>query len=309
MQAQRFFMDALFPPQQQQQQQQAALPRPPTQEEVRHAPTLDSSPLLECSMPSNFRYNELALLIRRIQFTRRKPQPASVLDSSSGVESNGEPYEDAATATSRQLTPDLMRKVVSYLVVQPVRHDQVRVIGCSSHDNHHPLASILSPDEDTWWISASNTMNYGRGREYVDFELAPRQGVSSCRLTSISIKIPPLPVGPLSVRQFELLRQVEHFSAGGDDNASIPANRREDDNNDTATKPVVVTWTPIPLVTATLQNVTGWQQFHLALPVDAKAVRLVCLCNQISRFMQPDSVLPTLVSPFDSVGFFAIRFD
>jgi hypothetical protein len=180
-----------------------------------------------------------------------------------------------------------MRRVASFLTVRNVSHADVRVAGCSSHDNRHPLSSCLTPGEDTWWISAPQTMNRGRGSEHVDFKLCPA-GESARRLAAFAIKIPPLPVGPLSVRDFELKQRVERFDEDGTSSCSYET---------------------IGLSSNSVHNAAGWQHFRLIEPVDANVVRLVCLNNQMSRFTDEASPLPAVASPFDQVGFFSIRFE
>lgn len=203
-------------------------------------------PLLLKKVPLT--YSELALLLRRVNF-----------DPSGGI--------------PKILSPDLMRKVVSFLIVKPVIHNNVQAIGCSSHDERHPLSACLDPDEDSWWVSGARSMPLGRGREYVEFQLAN----TLCRLTSVSIKIPPIPRGPLSVKEFELLAPVDvertHW---------ISISKRFD-----------------------VRNVTGFQRFAM-VPTDVQHVRLVCWTNQISTFL---SVEPVVRTHYEAVGYYAVRFD
>jgi hypothetical protein len=242
--------------------------------------------LLLMSDMKSFSYESLALIIRKINFA---PTGSNCSGGSPGVA----PLD---RQKPRNLTPELMRRVMSFLLVRAVVHGDVSVVGCSSHDGRHPLSSCLSPDEDTWWISAPRTMNQGRGREHVDFWLC-RQGSNESvrRLSSISIKIPPLPRGPLSVRDFELRLRVERRSDGDDGTTSF------------------FLYQSLALSSNSVRNEPGWQRFRLIEPIDANVVRLVCLNNQMSRFIgggdASETLLPTVVSPFDQVGFFSIRFE
>jgi hypothetical protein len=240
-------------------------------------------PLLASDMKA-FSYDSLALIVRQINLAPTGSEPEGTPD---GARSN----QRGQQTPRLRLTPELTRRVLGFLAVRAARHCDVTVAGCSSHDGRHPLASCLSPDETTWWISAPRTMNRGRGREHVDFLLCPGESESARRLSSVSIRIPPLPRGPLSVRDLELRLRIE---------------RRGDDGT-----PFYL-YQPVALSSNSVRNEPGWQRFRLIEPVDAKVVRLVCLNNQISRFMGDEGsepLLPTVVSPFDQVGFFSIRFE
>jgi hypothetical protein len=179
-------------------------------------------------------------------------------------------------AEARRLHPDLVERVVDFLTIERVVPENVRVIACSSTDGAHPPGACLSPDEDSWWISAADSMPEGKGREYVEFELSN----TLCRLTSVSIKIPPLPAGPLSVRDFclEGPRQVAHK---GEQWGRI---------------------TPVFRV----QNHSGMQQFTLDPPgLDVDRLRIVCLSNQLSDFYNGRVFGFT----YQRVGYFSARFD
>ena len=110
----------------------------------------------------------------------------------------------------------------------------------------------------------------GRGDEYVEVRLAKANTMR--RIQSVSMSIPPLPVGPLSVREFRV----------------DIANERGD-------------WKQLPF-RFQVENVSGMQRFPIG-NVDATSVRVVCLSNQISVF------LDAMESPNDMerVGFYAIK--
>jgi hypothetical protein len=177
---------------------------------------------------------------------------------------------DSKSSPSRVLPPELAFRVLQFLVIQRVDPNLVETIGCSSHDEVHPLEACLSDDETTWWISERHSMPCGRGREYIQLSLGP----TLRRLSAVSIKIPPFPQGPLSVREFLI------------------------------ESPTIIDgeWTAVSQ-NFTVENRTGFQLFVLAEPVDVQQVRLVCLSNQIS------SITQFTTHPFESVGFFSVRFE
>jgi hypothetical protein len=201
-------------------------------------------------------YNELLRVLREIDF-------------------------DSQGSSSRVLPPELSVRVLEYLVIEPVSATEVQVVGCSSHDGVHPLKACLSDDDTTWWMAAESSMPLGRGNEHVELLMGP----TLRRVKAIAIKIPPLPQGPLSVREFRL---------------DAPANNGE--------------WKAISSV-FTLDNRLGFQRFLLADEMDAKQVRLVCLSNQISTHIDgpgPGGMRRrgTAEHPatrrFETVGFFTV---
>jgi hypothetical protein len=264
-------------------------------------------------MRNSFTYESLAFMIRQINFdneTQHTPPPCAST-------SEGDASDPRVPQSQRKsLTPELMRRVAGYLTVRPVQQADVRVVGCSSHDGRHPIESCLTASDSTWWISAPQTMIHGRGREYVEFHLCPPSGGEghrreSCRrLASFSLRIPPLPMGPLSVREFELQSRIEQFHSGGD--ASSKSSSKASSSSSS------FAYRTLPLATpSSVQNVSGWQDFFLEEPADVSVVRIVCLSNQISRFMEEAAannnsnsgpILPLVSSPFDQVGFYSIRF-
>jgi hypothetical protein len=160
------------------------------------------------------------------------------------------------------LTPDLVRRVISFLVVKPIQG--AIATACSSTDNTHPLSCCLTEDESTWYMSGP-TMQGGRGEEYIDFEFS-KVG----RLSSVAIKIPPLPQGPLSVWEF----QVQASSN--------------------------------PLWTFRLTNRTEWQSFAIIPAVDVQNIRINLLSNQMAMFL--DTLADSDPRVYNRVGFYSIRF-
>ena len=181
----------------------------------------------------------------------------------------------------RTLPPDLVEYVLSFLTVKRVKQEQVRATNSSSHDGIHPLAFCLYDHDSSWWLSSHGTMPGGRGQQWVQFQLSHNLR----RLSSVSIKIPPMPQGPLSVREFCL--QAFHLERG---------------------------WHAItPRFQA--QNIVGWQRFHFP-DVDVDEVRLVCFSNQMEEYIKKlresnpgDDNLLTQLGRFESVGFFSVRFE
>jgi len=170
------------------------------------------------------------------------------------------------------LHADLVNKVVRYLTIEKVVPSEVTVLGCSSSDKSHPISECLSSDLTTWWISGPNSMINGLGREFVEFQMG-----SQCelrRLSRVGVSIPPLPAGPLSVREFVL---------------EAPAVGKKGH------------WKAVSVVLST-RNVSGMQYFQLPPPgIDVDRVRFTCLSNHLSSFGPTDT--------YRSVGFFTVKFD
>ena len=98
---------------------------------------------------------------------------------------------------------ELALRVRSFLEVQHAV--EPTVTACSSTMGQCPLAEALTPARDTWWISAPGTVGVdGRTRaaegEWLEFDF----GVTPVLVSFVGVAIPPLPQGPLSVRQFHL---------------------------------------------------------------------------------------------------------
>lgn len=183
-------------------------------------------------------------------------------------------HDHATVATGQleemilELPLDVCERIVEYFVIQPVFMDDIRVMGCSSYDESCNPQDVLTENEDTWWISAPGSMPKGVGRQTIDFALT-RTG-RPCRVTTISIKIPPLPQGPLSLRTFQL-EGIEH-----DQDIRL-------------------------LCSNQLANRPGWQRFTVEV-ADCYRARLVCLSNQISMGN-------TVLNFAEAVGLYSIRFE
>lgn len=224
--------------------------------------TLDEDEKLLIASMADTPYSLLLHILQDVDFTIRKQRKHD---------------DDDSNAVCRKLHPELAERVADFLTIRPVVPEEVQVVGCSSSDGAHPLSACLSPDEDSWWISAADSMPEGKGREFVEFELSE----TLCRLSSVSLKIPPLPAGPLSVRDFVL---------------EAPMKRN---------KKALEEWEIVSPVFR-VQNQSGMQQFFLEPPgLDVDRVRVVCLSNQLSDFYNGQVFGFT----YQRVGYFAIRFE
>lgn len=190
---------------------------------------------------------------------------------------------DQSLASEKFLPRNLAERVLSYLTVEGVQHEQVCATTSSSHDGMHPLSQSLIDNNNTWWLSRPGTMPNGRGEQWVQYSMNWEGDVR--RISTVSIKIPPMPLGPLSVREFCL--QKFSFERGWHSFTS----------------------------TFAVANRCSWRQFHFA-GVDVDEVRLVCLSNQISDYMTNlkakhpnDTELISRLSKYESVGFFSVKFE
>lgn len=181
----------------------------------------------------------------------------------------------------KDLPAEITHKIASFCTVEPVDPSLVQVVRASSSSDQHPLSAALDDSHSTWWISRTGTMPRGRGQEFLELQLSTRV----CRVRTFSIQIPPLPMGPLSVRRLRLERkQGDH-------------------------------WVPMSPIW-TVENRTGWQDFTLDPPVDVQFVRVVCLSNQMAMILEQfendddddndhDQPRNHLIS---SVGFYSVKF-
>jgi hypothetical protein len=198
----------------------------------------------------------------------------------------GSSKKESARGRICVLPPELAYRVLQFLVIHRVDPDMVEIVSCSSHDKVHPLEACLSDEETTWWISGQHSMPQCRGSEYIQLSLGP----TLRRLAAVSIKIPPLPQGPLSVREFRI---------------ESPKTTRASTTDEE--------WTAVSQV-FTVDNRTGFQRFVLAHSVDVQQVRLVCLSNQIASFIEDGfgarhNVNVNAALRFECVGFFSVRFE
>lgn len=234
----------------------------------------------------------------------------------------------ATTAIPKVLPPELAKRVLDFLLIAPVDASLTRVQSASSHDGVHPLSEALTDSEQTWWLTQPGTMPAGKGQAYLQCALSasssrrrrstpsasssPSSSLSSstttlCRVRRVGVKIPPLPHGPLSVREFHL--QSFHIAKG---------------------------WHRISPHYYVDGHVQGWQTFDLPDDgCDVAQLRVVCTRNQMAEYLEHnpqeddlenddsnddnddennDTTAPRALHRadshrFSSVGFFAIRFE
>mmetsp|Transcript_10549 Transcript_10549/g.21696 ORF Transcript_10549/g.21696 Transcript_10549/m.21696 type:complete len:200 (-) Transcript_10549:7-606(-) len=150
--------------------------------------------------PTNQSYeNKDRLLVQPIPGTYQQLfQALLVTDFNLGTPAQS-PFSRVASSP-RTLPPELCDRVLSFLTVHRVQQDKVRATNCSSHDGIHSLRHTLRDNETTWWLSKTGSMPNGRGKQWVQYLLDESSNL--VRVSSVSIKIPPMPQGPLSVREF-----------------------------------------------------------------------------------------------------------
>lgn len=127
------------------------------------------------------------------------------------------------------------------------------------------------------------------------------------RLSKFSIEIPPLPMGPLSVRTLRLdCKRLN--SNNSEDSASSSLSDSSSSANTTEWKTVSPIWT--------IENKTGWQTFDLPRPIDAEYVRVVCLSNQMSIFynrdddnIEDDALRQQLFRTYECVGYYHVKLE
>ena len=204
---------------------------------------------------------------------------------------------------------EITRTIASFFIVKPVVSSQVTAIRASSMSpspspDQYPLSAVLDDSTATWWISGPGTMPRGKGCEYVEFQLSPQ---AVCRVSKFSIQIPPLPMGPLSVRRLRLEQRVDEgtLKNDGECSSSSPA-----DTAKSCWKECSPIWT--------VENKTGWQEYTLHPPVDVQNIRVVCLTNQIHGVLQrseddddneSDDHRRVSLGMYSCVGYYCVRFE
>lgn len=148
--------------------------------------------------------------------------------------------------------PDnVVQHITDQLQVERVCQDDIIVSGCSSSRGDFPLDAILNEDRSEWWISASGSMPDGYGSEYLEFSF----GAVPRRVEFVSLCIPPLPMGPLSVRHFHILA-LDHSGSWFVASPSLQTLDRGD-----------------------------LQEFALVPPIDTTSIRVVCTGNAAAATM------------------------
>lgn len=187
--------------------------------------------------------------------------------------------------------PDGLGEHVSqFLSLPAVEREEIQVCGCSSTRGDFPLASVLKDDDSKWWISANNSFPDGKGRECLDFHFGKKK-----RVCFMGIKIPPLPYGPLSVRDFHVLVCTST-------SANLSAKAQEDPG-----------WTEHPthgsMSPLHTTNQAEMQEIALSPPVDAVALRLVLTKNAEAASVEGDDGAGLGASSVcESVGLFQVCF-
>lgn len=148
--------------------------------------------------------------------------------------------------------PDnVVQHIVECLKVERVCQDEIIVSGCSSSRRDFPLEAVLNDNTSEWWISASGSMPDGFGSEYLEFSF----GAMPRRLEFVSLRIPPLPMGPLSVRHFHVLA----LDLSGSWFVASPSLQTLDRGD--------------------------LQEFALVPPIDTTSIRIVCTGNAAAATM------------------------
>jgi len=209
---------------------------------------------------------------------------------------------------------EVSRIVASFFIVPPILSSEVTAIRASSFSQSiYPLSAVLDPSISSWWISGSGTMDRGKGKEYIEFQLSspssssspppPLPGGRLRRLCKFSIEIPAFPMCPLSVHRLRLEQYVEaerkghptrkaiHRTTSSSAAAAITtvaANEPSSSSSSSLGSPSSSgCWKPCSPVW-TVENKTGWQEYTLDPPVDVRMVRVVCLTNQIHEILYQD---------------------
>ena len=213
-----------------------------------------SQPLLlveqQCS------YETLVGLLKRLDFSASPSDKAS--------ESLPSPLEFLL------LPPDVVHICVSYLTIEPVIHDQVTVVACSSSNGSHDLQACLNEDRNTWWSSADNTMPGGVGEEWIEFQLGPKPR----RLSTISLSACREEEGRIRVKKFQL--QVQRDGS----------------------------WITLPKI----YWLHRWAYQVQLEPVDAHSIRILCLQNCMLDNTW-GTMHRYGLERHERVGIFAIRFE
>ena len=234
-----------------------------------------------------------SISVRRenLRLVRLPPEQWDAREARVGV--LGGPAPAAVPLLLRQLLPpDLADLVAGFFVCLRVDPREVSVARCSSSSGQHPPAEALTPSRDTWWISGPGTTPRGVGRQWLQFEL----GTTVRRISYLGICIPPLPHGPLSVRDFHVLYATEKQKSVSVDEEAGDSPALPDDDVD---------WQPCPGLAGeglhTLDH-EELQEFAFSPPLEATSVRLVCTKNAAA------AVTDDLIHVADCIGLFEVRF-
>lgn len=170
------------------------------------------------------------------------------------------------------LPDNVVAGIASWLQICRVHLSDVTVTGCSSSRGDFPISAVLNDQENEWWISNSGTCPDGHGHEYLEFSFGAER-----RVTVVAVKIPALPYGPLSVRDFHL-EVIEPMKS----------------------------LTPKQLMTLDSREM---QEFVLFPPLECRKLRLVCTRNAAAAMMSAEHVPRSLLGRGgDCIGLFQVGF-
>jgi hypothetical protein len=257
------------------------------------------------------------------------------------------------TVTGQHQQPfpiEICHRIVQFLLVRRVNMQHVTAVGCSSLDvdcmlqpirarrrrdmsnsnsnndssrkeserNELELLSYcLQNDEETYWMSQECSDD--ESTHYVDFSCGNNEVV---RVQSVSIQIPPMPYGPLSLRDFYLQKASTYNNPDSNPNkntdstdgrvSTAAAEATTSARSKTTTTSITV-WETISPVWTLCGESSNFQTFDFPNPgVDVRYLRLQCISNQashstISAHIPPSRYMRNVTSSM--IGFYTIRFD
>lgn len=186
------------------------------------------------------------------------------------------------------LPNNVAEQVAGCLRIHCVIPAEIGVTGCSSIRGDFPLGACLNTEENEWWISGAGTTPGGVGSEYLEFSM----GSEPRRVSFVAMKIPPLPHGPLSVRDFHVLALRPGL-------LRPPARICSDTalaDSDTNLLDSADHWIRCPSASGILQTLDrrDLQEFALVPPVETTVIRVVCTRNaaadEESGFLSADCI-------------------
>lgn len=196
----------------------------------------------------------------------------------------------ASLLLRERLPEELVARVVSFLRLPRVTHGRVRVVRASTDRGDYPLQCVLENQSHKWWISAPGSMPMGKGDEYLEFRLCGDATTPGPRRVSFwGVSIPPMPMGPLSVRNFRLSYSTTPSSGTDDDD-----NKNENER-----------WRLHPQTFRLSKSVRGLQWFEILPPLEAVRVRMVCQQNMVADEWR--EWVELRMTGYDCVGLYNVR--
>ena len=167
---------------------------------------------------------------------------------------------------------ELAAHIVSFFLVDRL-DGNFKCIGCSSSRGDFDLDAVLNSNDSEWWISDSPNFSFGKGREWLEFDVSHQSTGAPRRVNALGIKIPVLPYGPLSVRQFHIEHCSGHeFTKNADTKFAVLEERM---------RALSRQWISNPAHKFTTLDVKEMQIFALVPPIDASRIRIVCTTSAI----------------------------